>query len=148
MLLRDARIRMFQIYQSWLGAVETLGEHGAAEMEACSVMSCFGLDGDYETARRLSDRLGKESFVRRQGVFSRRRQREDLELMSADRIMKELSIRSPLAYMLGPGMEPLRVERLAFKPLKTREGCRFRGLPMTGQYDEGLSRYRYGDGSA
>lgn len=148
MLLRDARIRMWQIYQSWLGAVETLGEHGAAEMEACSVMSYFGLDGDYETAKHVSDRLGRESFQQRQGALTNRRQREDVELMSPDRIMRELSVRSPLAYMMGPGVEPMRVERLAFKSLTTREGCRFRGLPLTGQYDEGLSRYRYGDGSA
>lgn len=148
MLLRDARVRMWQIYQSWTGVVETLGERGAAEMEACSVMSYFGLDGDYETARRVSARLGRESFDGRRGVLNGHRQREDVELVSPDRIMRELSIRSPLAYMMGPGMEPLRVERLAFKPLTTREGCRFQGLPMTGQYDEGLSRYRYGDGRA
>lgn len=63
--------------------------------------------------------------------------------MSPDRIMRELSIRSPMAYMLGPSVEPMRVERLAFKPLVTREGCNFRGLPLDGQYDDGLSRYRY-----
>lgn len=148
MLLRDARIRMWQIYQSWTGAVETLGEQGAAEMEACSVMSFFGLDGDYETAKHVSARLGRESYYRRRGILRRKGQREDFDLMTPDRIMKELSIRSPLAYMMGPGMEPIRVERLAFKTLRTREGCRFRGLPMTGQYDEGLSRYRYGDGVA
>jgi len=148
MLLRDARIRMWQIYQSWMGAVETLGEHGAAEMEACSVMSYFGLDGDYQTAKHVSERLGKEYFNRRRSLMSKALQREDVELMSPDRIMRELSVRSPLAYMMGPGMEPLRVERLAFKPITTREGCRFRGLPMAGQYDEGLSRYRYGDGVA
>ena len=146
MLLRDARIRMWQIYQSWIGAVETLGEHGAAEMEACSVMSYFGLDGDYETAKHISQRLGKESYMRRRGALRSSLLREDVELMSPDRIMKELSVRSPMAYMMGPGMEPTRVERLAFKSIKTREGCRFQGLPMTGQYDEGLSRYRYGDG--
>ncbi len=148
MLLRDARVRLWQIYQSWTGALETLGERGAAEMEACSVMTYFGLDGDYETARRVSARLGRESYRHRQGLFARNPQREDVELMSPDRVMRELSVRSPLAYMMGPGMEPLRVERLAFKAMKTREGCRFRGLPMAGQYDEGLSRYRYGDGAA
>lgn len=148
MLLRDARIRMWQIYQSWEGVVETLGEKGAAETEACSVMSYFGLDGDFETARRVSARLGLETYSRRVSFFSWARQREVSELMTPDRIMKELSIRSPLAYMMGPGMEPMRVERIAFKPLTTREGCRFRGLPITGQYDEGLSRYHYGDGPA
>ncbi len=147
MLLRDARIRMWQIYQSWQSAVETLGESGALEMEACSVCSYFGLDGDLTTAKRVSERLGRESYRVREGLFSRRSQRVDAELMTPERIMKELSIRSPLAYLMGPGMEPMRVERLAFKPLVTREGCHFRGLPMAGQYDEGLSRYHYGDGT-
>lgn len=148
MLLRDARVRMHQIYQSWTGVIETLGERGALEMEACSVMSYFGLDGDYETARRVSERLGKEMYYRKAGFGGGKGHREDVELMSPDRIMRELSIRSPMAYMMGPGMEPMRVERLAFKALTTREGCRFEGLPLNGQFDEGLSRYRYGDGVA
>lgn len=146
MLLRDARVRMWQIYQSWPSVIETLGESGALEMEACSVMSYFGIDGDLDTAKRVSERLGRESFRMRDSLFSLRSQRIDTELMTPDRIMRELSIRSPLAYMMGPGMEPLRVERLAFKRLVTREGCRFDGLPMAGQYDENLSRYRYGGG--
>ena len=76
-------------------------------------------------------------------------QREVVDFMTPDRIMRELSVRSPLAYMMGPGMEPLRVERLAFKPITTREGCKFRSSPLNpAQFDDGLSRYRYGDGVA
>ncbi|WP_442483231.1 hypothetical protein [Aeoliella sp. SH292] len=45
---------------------------------------------------------------------------------------------------MGGGVVPMRLSRAAYKKIVTGEGVVFPGLPLAGQYDEGLSRYSYG----
>jgi hypothetical protein len=34
----------------------------------------------------------------------------------------------------------MRLERVAFKPLRTKDGGAFAGLPLEGHYDDGLTK--------
>jgi type IV secretory pathway TraG/TraD family ATPase VirD4 len=131
------------MFQSWPSVVNTLGQSGAEELEACSTMQYFAIN-DQATAERISRRLGHFTAKERQGLFGPK-QASIREVKTPAEVLRELSINSTLSYVMGGGMPPMRLERLAYKALVTREGTRFRGLPLEGQYDEGLSQYTYGD---
>src|SRR5690606_27739169 len=65
-LLRDARVKLWLMFQSWPSALETLGKDAAAEMEACSTMIYFSIN-DLKTAQRICDRMGFGTHNQRAG---------------------------------------------------------------------------------
>ncbi len=141
MLLRDARVLLWQMYQSWPSVVETLGQGGADELEACAIIEYLSI-GDQVTADKLSRRLGKYTRRdKRQGS----RSSIEVDVLTPEQVLRQLNLKSNLGIIVGGGMPTMRVERLAFKDLVTREGAHFQGLPLVGQYDDRLSRYRYGE---
>lgn len=141
-LLRDARVKLWTMFQSWPSVIQTIGESGATELEACSTMQYFAIN-DQQTAEKIARRLGRFVACQRKNLWSSR-QASICDVKTPAEVLRELSITSPLSYVMGGGLPPLRLERLAFKSLVTREGARYQGLPLAGQYDEGLSRYTYG----
>jgi hypothetical protein len=141
-LLRDARVKLWLMFQSWPSALETLGEDAAAEMEACSTMIYFSIN-DLKTAQRICERMGFGTHNQRAGVWGEKQQ-DVAHVITADEVLRELSLTSPLTYVMGGGVMPMRLSRAAYKTIVTGDGTKFAGLPLAGQYDEGLSRYSYG----
>lgn len=141
-LLRDASVRCWLFFQSWPSAIEVLGKDAAVEMEACSTMQYFAIN-DIETATRISQRLGMTT-IKQRNLSTRKIERQIAQVIAPDEVLRELSLASSLSYVMGGGVLPMRVRRIAFKTLRTNEGACFEGLDLTGQYDENLSRYSYG----
>jgi hypothetical protein len=130
------------MFQSWPSALEILGKDAAVEMEACSTMQYFAIN-DIETATRISERLGYTT-IKQRNLATGKVEKQVAQVISPDEVLRELSLTSPLSYVMGGGVMPMRVRRVAFKALRTGEGACFDGLNLAGQYDENLSRYSCG----
>ena len=118
------------------------GEHGAAELESCSTMQYFGCN-DLATAERISRRLGKCIVTERQGWSRRQKFRREVDLVTPAEVMQELRSSSNLQYLFPSSALPMRLERVAFKQLRTRDGGKFAGLPLEGHYDDGLNKQSF-----
>lgn len=136
-ILRDKKVKLTLYCQSWEQLVEMFGAHGAAELESCSTMQYFGCN-DLATAERISRRLGKTSTSQAKSWFNRERITREVDLVTPAEVMQELRSSSNLQYIFPSSSLPMRLERVAFKPLRTRDGGVFNGLPLEGHYDEGL----------
>ncbi len=136
--LREAGVRLWLLAQSWKSVIEILGEHGADELEACSALEFYGTDE--VTAEKISRMLGKHRSQGRSG------DRPDpfCDVATPAEVMHELRKGSPLKYVFPATSGPMRLRRVAYKPLITEEGIRYPGLRLDGHYDEHLSQYRYG----
>lgn len=132
-ILRSSKIKLQLYVQSYSQLVEMFGEHGAAEIESSSSMTYFGVN-DLPTAERISRRLGKQM------VENRRLGMQANDLITPAEVMTQLRLTSPLAYVFPPGAAPMRLERVAFKPLRLNDGSRYNGLSLEGHYDDGLTR--------
>lgn len=141
-LLRDASVRCWLMFQSWPSALEVLGKDAAVEMEACSTMQYFAIN-DIETATRISQRLGMTT-IKQRSLATGKTETLITQVISPDEVLRELSLTSPVSYVMGGGVMPMRIRRVAYKPIRTNEGAHFDGLNLAGQFDEGLSRYSYG----
>src|SRR5690606_33372479 len=108
----------------------------------CSTMQYFAVN-DLATATRISERLGYTT-LKQKNPISGKVERLVAQVITPDEVLRELSLTSPLSYVMGGGVAPMRLRRVAYKPIRTGEGARFEGLPLAGQYDEGLSRYSCG----
>lgn len=124
MILRSYGIKLNLYIQNYSALVSTVGEQGAHEICSSSTERYYGIN-DIDTAERLSRRLGM-----REGSSGRN------PLVSPQDILRELDPASSLQYCLPYAGPPMRLERLAHKSIRTREGLRLRGLGLDGLYDE------------
>lgn len=131
-LLREARVRLISAWQSEPSIELSLGKDTAAELDATSASIYFGIDS-LETAERISRRLGEV----------RLRNRELVPVKTPPEILRELRIDSPLCYLMGGGLPSMRLRRLSYKSVSTKDGLILPGLGIEGQYDE-LSQFSYG----
>lgn len=138
-ILRDKKVQLQLYTQSWEQLVEMLGEHGAAELESCSTMQYFGCN-DLATAERISRRLGKRTTHQNRGGANREKVYREVDLVTPAEVMQELRSSSALQYLFPSGSLPMRLERVAFKPIRTKDGGKFSGLPLEGHYDENLKK--------
>lgn len=138
-LLRDRGVKLSLCAQSWDQLVDMFGQHGAAELESCSTMQYFGVN-DLSTADRISRRLGKHVVRQSRGFFKRHTSYVDADLITPAEVMQELRSSSNLQYVFPSSTLPMRLERVAYKPMRTKDGGKFAGLPLAGHYDEGLTR--------
>ncbi len=135
-ILREANVFLDVYTQSFPSLQFCVGEDGVAEIEACGSASIYGVH-DIETAERVSRILGSRTARYPNGSG------RACALMSPQEILRDLGKGSNLMLSLPDTGPPLLLERMAFKPLRTREGVRFGGLPLAGHYDDGLSRYSH-----
>jgi type IV secretory pathway TraG/TraD family ATPase VirD4 len=140
--LREAGVRLWIQAQSWASLIEVLGQAGADELEACSALEFFGTDAN--TAEKVSRMLGKHGLSDRPYATG---SDSFHDVVTPAEVMHELRKGSPLKYVFPTTMGPLRLRRMAYKPVVTEEGIRYAGLPLEGHYDEHLSKYRYGNRS-
>lgn len=131
-LLRD-KLKLWLYVQSFSQLVDMFGENGAAEFESSCTMQYFGCN-DLVTAERISRRLGKRAVHYGSGSF------QTNDVITPAEVMQELRLSSNQQYVFPAGALPMRLERVAFKPLHLNDGGRFRGLPLEGHYDDGLTR--------
>ena len=124
MVLRSFGIKLNLYLQNYPALVTTVGEQTAHEICSSSSERYYGVT-DPDTAERLCKRLGEHEDHR--GRYP---------LVSPQDIMRELDPTSPLQYCLPYAGQPMRLERLAYKPIKTKEGLRLRGLPLADLVDE------------
>ncbi|MCA8998767.1 MAG: type IV secretory system conjugative DNA transfer family protein, partial [Planctomycetaceae bacterium] len=146
-ILRDARVKLWLFAQSWPSLVDTIGEAGANEFASCSAMQYYGID-DIETAERISRELGK-STKRVGGRLSGKPISEQVyDVVTPAEVMTELRKNAPLQYVFPTTSAPMRLSRVAHKPIVTEEGGRFQSLPLAGHFDDGLSRFTIGNRGA
>jgi len=138
-LLRDKHVKLALYTQSWEQLEEMFGSHGAAELESCSTMQYFGCN-DLATAERISRRLGKCMTSQSLGWINRKKDYREVDLVTPAEVMQELRSSSNLEYLFPSSSLPARLERVAFKPLQTKDGGNFAGLPLEGHYDDGLGK--------
>lgn len=134
-ILRDKKVKLLLYCQSWEQLEEMFGSHGAAELESCSTMVYFGVN-DLATAERISRRLGKHVVCQTRGFINRQKMYREVDLVTPTEVMQELRSSSNLEYVFPSNTLPMRLERVAFKPLRTPDGGKFAGLPLEGYYDE------------
>lgn len=141
-ILRHKNVKLSLYTQSWQQLEDMFGAHGAAELESCSTMQYFGCN-DLPTAERISRRLGKCTTSKRRSWLSSERVHREVELVTPAEVMQELRSSSNLQYVFPSSALPMRLERVAFKPLRTKDGGRFAGLPLEGHYDDGLNKHSF-----
>jgi type IV secretory pathway TraG/TraD family ATPase VirD4 len=141
-LLRDKKVQLCLYTQSWEQLEDMFGTHGAAELESCSTMQYFGVN-DLATAERISRRLGKCIAAERKGWFTRHKSYREVDLVTPAEVMMELRSSSNLEYIFPSNALPMRLERVAFKPMVTADGGKFAGLPLEGHYDDGLNKQSF-----
>ena len=124
MVLRSFGIKLNLYLQNYPALVTTVGEQTAHEICSSSTERYYGVT-DTDTAERLCKQLGE-----------REDHRGRYPLVSPQDIKRELDPTSPLQYCLPYAGQPMRLERLAHKPIKTKEGLRLRGLPLADLVDE------------
>ena len=139
-ILRDRNVKLWLYVQSWGQVLDMFGEHGVAELEAACTAQIFGVQ-DLITAKHFSERLGKLTLRDRHGRGAR--MRHEVDLVTPAELMLELRLTSNLEYVFPPGVLPMRLERPAFKPLRTMDGGMFAGLPLDGHYDDGLTKQSF-----
>lgn len=131
-ILRDKNVKLWLYAQNYPQLVEMYTEEGAKQILSSCVLQVFGCS-DPGTRTMIRERLGK-SKVR---TFSSTTNSEtEADLVSDDAIDRELSLASPLQYVLAPYLPPMRLARVAHKKLKTKDGASFEGLPLQGHYEE------------
>ena len=131
LVLRDNRVKLCLYFHDVASAILTLGEHEFEEFMATSSKRFYGV-GTYGTAELISKILGNRWL-------------DDREIPLADpqTIMRELSVRTDLQYVLPYAGPPvMRLHRRGFKTIKTSDGATYRGLPLEGLYDEQVSRFK------
>ena len=139
--LREAGVKLWVVVQSRPSLVETLGEDGANELEACSALEFFGTDQD--TAEKIARALGKSTLKRGRGLARAAANEQVVDVVTPAEVMHELRKGSPIKYVFPATLPPIRLRRTAYKRIRTEEGVRYSGLPLDGHYDEHLSQYRY-----
>ncbi|WP_437186687.1 type IV secretory system conjugative DNA transfer family protein [Planctomicrobium sp. SH668] len=144
--LREAGVRLWLFSQSWSGLVSALGEEAALGLQACSAMEFFGTDN--ATAGKIAQMMGRHSHKRRGGNGNSPPLNEVLDVITTAEAEIELRKNSPIKYVFPMTSGPMRIRRVAYRPMVTEEGTRYAGLPLTGHYDEHLSRYTYRHRSA
>ncbi len=147
-ILRDAKVKLWIFAQSWPSLVDILGEEGAAELESCATMQYFACN-DQATAEKISRTLGRSPIRQPSGKNHGSPEAPLVDLVTPAEVLQELRQSSNLQYVFPTSSAPMRLERVAHKPIRTREGGRFAGLPLQGHFDDSLSRYTYGvDGTS
>ncbi|PQO41794.1 hypothetical protein C5Y96_00015 [Blastopirellula marina] len=132
-ILRSSNVKLVLYVQSHSQLIEMFGEHGAAEIESSSTMTYFAVN-DILTAERISRRLGKHSFDNGRGGI------QATDVLTPAEVSNQLRLTSPLAFTFPAGAAPMRLERVAFKPLRLNDGGRYNALPLDGHFDDGLTR--------
>lgn len=141
-LLRDKKVKLVLYTQSWEQLEDMFGSHGAAELESCSTMQYYGCN-DLATAERISRRLGKCNINQAKGWINREKISRDVDLVTPAEVMQELRSSSNLQYLFPSNSLPMRLERIAFKPIVAADGGKFNGLPLEGHYDDGLNKQTF-----
>ena len=126
MVLRSAKVKQVQYWQSVRSAREMLGDGPFQEYAAQSTLRFYGLRDPDEcewVSRHLGFRVGRDGRPQ--------------PLADAQTVRRNLAIDSNLQYVLPYGnASVMRLERRGFKTIRTREGLHLRGLPLEGRYDE------------
>lgn len=134
--LRSANVRLWPLAQS----ISQLKGGFGAEWETFTSSSTVQLFGvrDLATAQWASQFCGKDLYQRNDGpgVWRRRvAQEQPRELSTPEEIMEELGKDRPMQFVFPTSGLPMRLSRLAFKPL-TVNGHKFEGLPLEGHFEE------------
>lgn len=140
--LREANVRLWLVVQSYPSLVDLVGQAGANELESCSAVEVFGCN-DAVTRARIAEKLGK--YTLREGDRWRRGPKSErvYDIVTPAEVEHELRKSSDIKYVFPAGSAPMRLRRVAYKPVVTEEGARYAWLPLDGHYDDGLSRYTY-----
>ncbi len=148
-ILREARARLHLVAQGIATLNKAMGKHGVGELLSCSDLQCYGIkDTDLESLEFIAKALGKYT-CRRGGRFRGRPVSESIyDLMTPAEIAVQLRKTNPLQIVFPASSAPMKLERLAHKPVVTAEGGRFRGLPLAGHFDDDLSQFTIGNRSA
>lgn len=127
--LRDANVKVFPLVQS--AAQLTKAGFSLETFAGSSTTQIYGIR-DLETAAWAARMLGKHQPGKggQGGVPGPAR-----DLLTPEEIMEEFGKDKPKQLVLTPNGRPMRLERLAYKPLVVN-GHRFNGLPLDGHYEE------------
>lgn len=137
--LRSANVKIWAVAQS----VSQLKAGLGAEWEtfySSATSQVFGIR-DLGTAEWISRMLGKrlQAPITSRQIWRRRAPSQDRgqsqEICTPEEVMEELGKVRPMQYVFPTEGLPMRLERLAFKPLKI-EGYAFRGLPLQGHFED------------
>jgi type IV secretory pathway TraG/TraD family ATPase VirD4 len=131
-VVRDVNVKLWIYAQNYPQLVAMYTECGAQEILSACTLQAFGCS-DPGTRRMIRERLGKTTIRRHQGAQSRD---EIVDLVSDDAIDRELSVSSPLQYVIPTHLPPMRLGRLGHKAVKTKQGLRLQGLPLGGHYED------------
>lgn len=133
--LRSAGVKLWAFVQNMKQLDECFGRDGAKNFQSGGTVQVFGVS-DEETARWVSQKLGKHRVPDKAGLLFRMvvGMREE-DLVPSEEVEQVLGKTSDIQYIFRSGNPPMRLRRIAYKPL-TIEGRRFKGLPLGGYYDE------------
>ncbi|TWU59595.1 type IV secretory system conjugative DNA transfer family protein [Crateriforma conspicua] len=130
LVLRDNRIKQIHYFQTIVSARECWGEHQLTEYLSAATARYYGIR-TVEDAEFISRSFGN----RTDGG-------QCFNLVDPQTVLRELAVSSDLQYVVPfGGTPPMRLHRRAFKTIRTGEGAVYRGLPLDGHYDDGLSRF-------
>lgn len=138
-ILRDRKTTIWLYAQSYGQLVDLCGEQGAAEILSASCVQTFGCR-DKSTVEMIRDRLGKAS-IRRRDKRGGAPRIDEVYVADTDAIYDELCPSSPLQYVFPYAGRPIRLARVGYTAISTREGLSVPGLNYAGHYDVGLRPY-------
>jgi type IV secretion system protein VirD4 len=134
--LRSAGVKLWVIVQSISQLKHHYGENWETFVSS-STVQLFGVK-DLETAKWASEYLGKAVIQRKEktGRFSSRVVSEkESDLATPPEIMEELGKSKPFQYVFPMGGQPMRLHRLAYKPIEI-DRIPFKGLPLEGHFEQ------------
>ncbi|TWT96902.1 Type IV secretory system Conjugative DNA transfer [Botrimarina colliarenosi] len=137
-ILRDRKVTVWLYAQSYGQLVQLCDEQGAAEILSASCVQLFGCR-DKCTVDMIRDRLGKTVIRRNSGKGPAKF--EEVYVADTDAIYDELSPASPLQYVFPYAGRPMRLGRVGYTSIRTREGLVLPGLNYQGHYDVRLRPY-------
>ena len=130
LVLRDNRVKQIHYFQTIVSARECWGEHQLTEYLSAATARYYGIR-TFEDADWITRSFG----LRTDGG-------QTFNLVDPQTVLRELAVSSDLQYVLPfGGTPPMRLHRRAFKTIRTGEGAVYRGLPLDGHHDDGLSRF-------
>lgn len=134
--LRSAGVKLWLLVQN-IGQLKRDYDKNWETFVSSSTVQLFGVK-DLETAQWASEMLGDFMSVRTEktGWVKKRVMSEDArKLATSPEIMEELGKSSPMQFVFPMAGLPMRLQRLAYKPLEI-DGNHFKGLPLEGHFEE------------
>lgn len=132
--LRSAGVKLWAFVQNLQQLTDCFGEDGAKNFQSGGTVQVFGVSDD-ATAEWVARKIGGHRILDRKGLIRRKVvDHREADLVSAAAVEQELRKTANIQYVFSSHGPPMRLERMAFKPLSL-EGNRFRGLLLEGHYD-------------